>query len=115
MANATEEELISLIQYPNAVVKATAFHGLVMKGNPQVARIMVDFSQTDETIHLVSGCIGEPMLLSEYCFTNVMWYKMPGGPPSPPPNSAIMKRQRLTENERQLVVTNIKKNKIKAQ
>ncbi len=81
----TIEELLSLIDFPNAVVKAVAFEGLYRRKYPNLFPILLHFT-TLENHYLVysSGCIGHRLHLSQYCFAWVMNYHSEHAPPPPP-------------------------------
>ncbi|NQY10645.1 MAG: hypothetical protein HRT71_14190 [Flavobacteriales bacterium] len=110
--NATDKELIRLTTYPNAVVKATAFHGLFRKKHKDVPQILVDFSDQSGFIEFVSGCLGEPIHLGEYCFTEVMNYESPwDNYPSVIYPNGYRGKVGLGNDQKELIIANIVKHK----
>lgn len=83
----TTEELLSLIVFPNPVVKAIAFEGLYRHQYPNLFPILLHFA-TLENHYLVysSGCIGHRLHLSQYCFSWIMNYSSKHAPPPPTPS-----------------------------
>jgi hypothetical protein len=110
MSKAENDELIKLIEYPNAVVKATAFEGLYKRGNPEIAKILIKLSNQNELIYFRSGCTGYPIQIGEYCFTKIMNYDLSSKKRIEPPLPDEFKRQiKLSENEKEIIIKNIKK------
>ena len=107
---AENNELIKLVKYPNAVVKATAFEILYRRGNPETAKILIELSRQDELIHFRSGCTGYPIQIGEYCFTEIMNYDLPWKERIEPPLPDNYKRRiELSESEKEIIIKNIEK------
>ena len=110
MSKAKNDELIKLIKYPNAVVKATAFQSLYRRGNPETAKILIDLSNQDDLIHFRSGCTDYPIQIGEYCLTEIMNYDLPWKERIEPPLPNDYKRKiELSKNEKEKIIENIKK------
>lgn len=82
LKNATESEMISMIDYPNNAIKAIAFEGLYKYGYNDIYRVLnkiIDFN--NRVLYYQQGCEGDVIDLAEYCYSNIMHYQLPGQPP----------------------------------
>lgn len=68
MSNATEEELLKLIEYPSGTVKAIAYEGLIKKEHydEKAELISKSISDNEFSVYYQSGCIGSKLSVSEY-------------------------------------------------
>lgn len=67
MKYATDAELIKLIDYPNGAVKATAYEGLIKRGNQNNYNLFIKaLNDTTTFLTFVLGCEGDYVMLSEY-------------------------------------------------
>lgn len=81
----TIEELLSLIDFPNPVIKAVAFEGLYLHKYPNLFQVLLQFlTFKEDYIHYTSGCLGNRLHLSQYCFSYIMRYYPNNAPPEPP-------------------------------
>lgn len=73
MRNADEKELRLLIDYPDGVIKATAFEGLIRKPNSRKYELITQaLNDTTTFFDYRSGCLGFPMMLGEYVVENII-------------------------------------------
>ncbi len=94
--NASEEELMKLINYPNGAVKATAYEGLIRKSNLDNYDLIIQaLNDTTTFFNYKSGCIGMPMMIGEYLVENVISIS-DRAPPLPPKR---MIKYNLTEEK----------------
>jgi|GEM_PF-6602571 len=101
------EELLSLLDFPNPVVKAVAFEGLYRHKYPNLFQILLHFLSLEQAyIGYSSGCIGWRLHLSQYCFSYIMRY-YPGNAPPPPPH--IYDHDALTKGERAIIIQELEK------
>jgi len=105
---ANKEELIQLINYPNAVVKGVVFKILYVKKYPALSDLLIKLSAQKGWVHFRSGCTGRTIQIGEYCFTEVMNYDLEGGiilrPPLP---EDYQRRVELKEEDKAIIIENI--------
>lgn len=91
MKNATEQELLKLTDYPNGAVKATAYEGLLRKGDLNHYDLIIKaLNDTATFFNYQNGCEGNMTLLSEYLIKNILY--LDENVPSPPKPSEFTER-----------------------
>jgi len=83
MKNATESELLKLIDYPNATIKAIAYQGLIYKKDftDKTNLVLRSFDEVDYPIEYGMGCVGTRMYISEYLIDFVLFINDKRPPP----------------------------------
>jgi len=72
--NAKEHELRKLIDYPNGVVKATAYEGLIRKPNTNSYELILQaLNDTTTFFNYQSGCVGYPMMIGKHLVQNLLF------------------------------------------
>jgi len=96
MKNATRSELEKLMSYPNGVIKATAYHGLLIRNDTDASEVLkMALSDTTHFIFLDGGCVSHPKMVGEYMMEDVLGI----GYLRPPPIQSPLKRFNLTRTE----------------
>ncbi|MDO1451954.1 hypothetical protein Q0590_37140 [Rhodocytophaga aerolata] len=89
MNNAKENELIKLLEYPNGVVKATAYEALVKQSSLDKYSLLSQvLNDTITFVYYQSGCQGEMLMLGEYILKHVI-YLPSDKTPSPQPGALM--------------------------
>lgn len=105
--NTTQDELLSLLKYPNSAVRATAFQGLYNIEYPDLFNVLIDImDNSNDYVHYVTGCIGEDISLGEYCFRYVLKYNFPEEPLN---QMDITRKIHFTENQKRVIIEKLKK------
>ncbi len=85
MSNATESELLRLLEYPNGTVKTIAYEGLIRKPNfnNKADLVLRAISDKQYPIYYRTGCNGMEMSIGEYLVEFLLFINY-DGPPIPP-------------------------------
>lgn len=97
MKNATKSELLKLIDYPNATVKAIAYRGLIRKKDfkDRTNLVLKSFREVDYPIEYSMGCVGTKMYISEYLIDLVLHIN----DKSPPSLHILRNQYQLSKND----------------
>ena len=105
---ATPEELLILLNYPNSAVRATAFEGLYDRKYNDIYDLLVDIIDTsNHDLHYVSGCLGYDLTLGEHLYQNVLQYSVDDAIAPPPLTN---RKVELTDEQRQIISNKLTKN-----
>jgi hypothetical protein len=107
MRNATESELLKLIEYPNGTVKAIAYEGLLRKKEftNRTELILRAIQDTTYLVDYQSGCIGWNREIGEYLVQDVLMID-DQIPPFPP---EMRTEFGLTEKDKEKILSEYKK------
>ncbi len=78
MSEPSEEELLELTGYPNAVVNCVAFEALYDQNNKVVPELFKAFMERENKIQYIQGDISKEIPMLEYIYTYVMKYTLTG-------------------------------------
>lgn len=103
--NATEKELLLLIEYPATIIKVAAFEGLYKRKYAKIAHVLLQLSRNSELVYHSAGCVTMVRPIGEFLYYNIMRYDLPELklPPYPPQDRKIV----LPDSIKTLVIKNI--------
>jgi len=85
MENASEAELLALMNHPEGEVVATAFEGLAMQQYNELKQVLLDLSEREIRVSYLAGDVLRTLPVLEYAYVYVLKYDFENPSPSTVP------------------------------